>query len=164
MRILQGVSVESEDGGEYLLKLCKNLYGLRQGSHNWFKHLKKGLMKRGLNPSEIDPCLYLREGLAVLTYVDDCILVSKSQKAIDEPVESLKNGKEQFLLTDEGDIDKFLGIELKHNKDGSFEMTQPHLTERIIKLLGLEKEDNKWKTSANSRLTPSEQIILHRDS
>ena len=164
MRIPEGVKIDSEDGEEYLLKLRKNLYGLRQGSHNWFKHLKKGLMKRGLKPSEIDPCLYLREGLAVLTYVDDCILVSTSQKAIDDLVESLQNGEEKFLLTDEGDIDKFLGIELKHNKDGSFEMTQPHLTDRIIKLLGLEKEDNRWKTSANSRLTPSEQIILHRDS
>jgi hypothetical protein len=164
MRIPQGVSVKTADGGEYLLKLRKNLYGLKQGSHNWFKHLKKGLMTRGLKPSEIDPCLYLKKGLAVLTYVDDCILVSTSQKSIDDLIESLEKGKEKFLLTDEGDIDKFLGIELKHNKDGSFEMTQPHLTERIIKLLGLERENNKWKSSANSRATPSEQIILHRDS
>eukprot|EP00985_Skeletonema_marinoi_P020725 scaffold12380_cov197-Skeletonema_marinoi.AAC.1 len=108
MQIPQGVTVESEDGEPRLLKLCKNLYGLKQGSNNWFKHLKKGLITRGLKPSEIDPCLYLKEGLAVLTYVDDCILVSSDQKAINELVDSLKNGEEKFLLTDEGDIDKFL--------------------------------------------------------
>jgi len=99
MQIPQGVTIESEDGEPRLLKLCKNLYGLKQGSNNWFKHLKKGLMTRGLKPSEIDPCLYLKEGLAVLTYVDDCILVSSDQKAIDELVDSLKNGEEKFLLT-----------------------------------------------------------------
>ena len=163
MQIPQGVTVESEDGEPRLLKLCKNLYGLKQGSNNWFKHLKKGLMTRGLKPSDIDPCLYLKEGLAVLTYVDDCILVSSDQKAIDELVDSLENGEEKFLLTDEGDIDKFLGIEINHFEDGSFEITQPHLTSRILQLLGLDR-NNEWKSSTKSRLLPSEQIILHRDS
>ena len=99
MEIPLGVAVKSKDGGSYLLKLKKNLYGLKQGSHNWFKHLEQGLRKRRLIPSEVDPCLYLKKGLAVLTYVDDCILVG-----VDDLVESLKNGEEKFILTDEGDI------------------------------------------------------------
>ena len=45
MEIPLGVDVESEDGVSYLLKLRKNLYGLKQGSHNWFKHLEQGLRK-----------------------------------------------------------------------------------------------------------------------
>ena len=163
MEIPLGVAVTSKDGGSYLLKLKKNLYGLKQGSHNWFKHLEQGLRKRRLIPSEVDPCLYLKKGLAVLTYVDDCILVSTSKKAIDDLVESLKNGEEKFILTDEGDIDKFLGIEIKHFEDGSFELSQPHLITRILQLLQLDN-NNQWKSSTNSRRTPSEQVILHRDS
>ena len=30
-------------------------------------------MDRGFTPLEIDPCLYLKENMVLLTYVDDCI-------------------------------------------------------------------------------------------
>ena len=41
----------------YVLKLNKNLYGLKQGSFNWYKKLKTSLVNRNLKPSDIDPCL-----------------------------------------------------------------------------------------------------------
>lgn len=166
MELPLGVSVGEDYEGEYLLKLKRNLYGLKQASHNWFNYLKDGLEHRGLHPSEVDPCLYLKNGLAVLTYVDDCILISTSSQAIDDLIDSLKNGTkekpEKFILTDEGDIDKFLGIEIKHHADGSFEISQPHLITRILKLLRLD-ENNEWKTSTNGRQLPGEKIILHKD-
>ncbi len=165
MEIPLGCGIDDPDEGEeYLFKLKKNLYGLKQGSNNWYKHLKAGLENRGLLASDVDPCLYLKEGLAVLTYVDDCILISTSKKTIDDFVHSLQHGPEKFVLTDEGDIDKFLGMEITHNKDGSFEITQPHLITRILQLLKLDA-NNEWKSSTNSKLTPSEKgAILHRDS
>ena len=49
--------------------------------------------------------------MIVLTYVDDCIIVGNSLKEIDEFIKSLQGGSEEFILTDEGDIDKFLGVE-----------------------------------------------------
>ena len=58
-------------------------------------------MDRDFVPSQIDPCLYLKDGMAVLTYVDDCIIVGKSTKAIDALIHSLQNGQEGFNLTDE---------------------------------------------------------------
>ncbi len=75
--------------------------------------------------------------------MDDCILVSTSKKAIDDLVESLKNGEEKYILTDEGDIDKFCGIEIKHFEDGSFELSQPHLITitRILQLLRLDQNN-----------------------
>ena len=36
--------------------------------------LKTGLMDRDFAPSNIDPCLYLKNGMMVLSYDDDCIL------------------------------------------------------------------------------------------
>ena len=66
------VSVQTELYSEshYILKLNKNLYGLNQGSYNWYEKIKKYLVGRVLNPSEIDPCLYIRKSMIVLTYVD----------------------------------------------------------------------------------------------
>ena len=38
----------------YVLKLKKNLYGLKQASFNWYEKLHDGLKSRGFKPSKID--------------------------------------------------------------------------------------------------------------
>ena len=43
----------------FLLKLNKNLYGMKQGSYNWYENLKKSLVDRGFKLSDIDPCFYI---------------------------------------------------------------------------------------------------------
>ena len=48
--------------------------------------------------------------MILLTYVDDCIIVGPSMVYIDEFVKSMEVGPENFMLTDKGDIYKFLGI------------------------------------------------------
>eukprot|EP00956_Cyclotella_meneghiniana_P041039 scaffold212605_cov23-Cyclotella_meneghiniana.AAC.1 len=56
--------VPDDDPGNkraYVLKLKKNLYGLKQASFNWFDKLKTGLVDRGFKPSQIDPCLYFKK-------------------------------------------------------------------------------------------------------
>ena len=58
--------------------------------------------------------------MIVLTYVDDCIIVGNNMRNIDNFVRSMQNGKENFILTDEDDIDKFLGIEIEHLDDKRF--------------------------------------------
>ena len=50
--------------------------------------------------------------MIVLTYVDDCIIIGLSMKDIDTFITSMMEGIENFVLTDEGDIDNFLGIEI----------------------------------------------------
>ena len=38
---------EASSEQHFLLKLNKNLYGLKQGSYNWYEKLKKSLADRG---------------------------------------------------------------------------------------------------------------------
>ena len=157
------VDGETEDDSTryYILKLNKNLYGLKQGSYNWYEKLKKGLTDREFVPSKIDPCLYLKPGMIVLTYVDDCIIVGTSMKDIDAFIKSMQEGPENFILTDEGDIDKFLGIEIKKLAPNKFELVQPFLIDRIVTLLGL--ENNEFESSSNSRSTPVARPVLSKD-
>ena len=103
---------EASSERSFLLKLNKNLYGLKQGSYNWYKKLKKSLFNRGFKPSDIDPCLYIGNGMIILTYVDYCIIVGPSMENINRFVDSMKNEDENFVMTDKGDINKFLGIEM----------------------------------------------------
>ena len=40
-------------------------------------------------------------------------------------IESLNNGTEDYLLTDEGDILNYLEVNIKKNPDGNFEYHNP---------------------------------------
>ena len=82
------VDGETEEDSErsYVLKLNKSLYGLKQASFNWYEKLKTGLENRGFTSSKIDPCMYFKMGMIVLTYVDDCIIVGNSMQHIDQLV------------------------------------------------------------------------------
>ena len=52
----------------------------------------------------MDPCVFYRHDSIILIYVDDCVIVAKDSRTIDELVQSLKNGSENYQLMDEGSI------------------------------------------------------------
>ena len=77
---------EASSKRSFLLKLNKHLYELKQVSYNWYEKIKKSLVDRGFKPSYIDPCLYIGNGMIILTYVDDCIIVGPSMENINRIV------------------------------------------------------------------------------
>ena len=78
--------------------------------------------------------------------------LGKDMGEIDEFVQSMQQGSENFVLTDEGSIDKFLGIEIKRLGKQEFEISQPFLIDRILALLQL--EHHGFETDSNDKLTP----------
>ena len=94
----------------------------------------------------------------IITYVFDCIISGRSMKDIDSFIYSMQHLSENFILTDEVDVNKFLGIEITHNEDSSFEMSRHFLIDRLLSLLGLGK--NEFDTSTT---TPVAKGLLHRD-
>ena len=89
-------------------------------------------------------------------YVDDCIIFSKSSKTNDDLVTSLQNGPENYQLTDEGDLTKYLGVDIDRRPDGSFELRQPYLIERC--LAAMEINDK-----VNPKSIPATKPLLHKD-
>ena len=96
--------IEADLDKQYVMKLNKYIYGIKQGSFNWYDKLNKLFVVRYFYLSAIDQCLYVGNGIIVLTYVDDCIIVGPSMVDIDASVQSMKNRSEKFVLTNEGDI------------------------------------------------------------
>ena len=66
--------------GEVVLKLLKNLYGLKGAGLTWDEHLTKGLNDIGFVPTKSDPCIYIKGSNIIIIYVDDCCIMSKSEK------------------------------------------------------------------------------------
>ena len=62
-------------------------------------------------------------------------------------LDSMNNGDEKFVLTDEGDINKFLGIETTQLDDKIFKISQLYLTDRIIYFLKTDANDHNVETN-----------------
>ena len=63
-------------------------------------------------------------------------------------------------MTDEGDINKFLGIEVTQLDDKIFKFSQPYLIDRIIYFLNIDANDHNVETNAES--TPVGKPLLHK--
>ena len=136
---------------DYVLKLNKNLYGMKQAGRVWYEHLKKGLIERGFKQSEVDECVFYKGDLIFVVYVDDIIILCPDQRKIDRVVKSLKKG---FDLTDEGDLTEYLGIRVDKTKKKGLKLTQPTLIRRIIAAVRLDSK--KHKPAA----TPGTKVLL----
>ena len=90
-------------GNEGCLKLHKSLYGSKFAPKNWYQHLTKVLLKLGFRECPFDKCLFYREGLLMILYVDDAGIAAPKDEDIEGLVEELRT--EGFDLEMEGDWD-----------------------------------------------------------
>ena len=96
--------------------------------------------------------------MIILRYVSDCILLSPKKETIDAFILSLKNGPENFVFTDEGSMEKYLGVDIQKLEDGSgFTLSQPHLIERILQAAEIDLR------MTNDRSVPVVGPLLSRD-
>ena len=100
----------------------------------------------------------MKKDMVVLMYVDDCIIIGTSIKSISTFIHSMQHGEENFILTDEGDVNKFLGIEIAQHDSHTFELVQPFLINCILHFLLL--CHNEFQTDANSCSTPVARGLL----
>ena len=137
---------------DYVLRLNKNLYGSKQASKLWFEHLKRGLRRRGFKQSKADKCVFYKGNTIFVVYVDNGILIGPDKNEIDNIIASLK---ENYDLTDEGNLNEYLGIKIEKQKDGSRILTQPLLMRRILIAVGI----NPKRRSTKKRRTPAIRVL-----
>ena len=97
----------------------------------------------------------MRPTAVILVYVDDMIALSKDKKVLEDLVKNLK-GK-NFILSDEGSLDKSLGVDVKSKKYGGLEIVQQFLIYRILTLLGMKDE-----SVHNTKPTPAVKPLLNK--
>lgn len=120
----QPVGFEHRDKS-LVCKLHKALYGLKQAPRIWFEKLASTLHKFGFESSKCDSSLFIRvtpqHSTYILIYVDDILITRSSMEIIASLV---KNVNKAFALKDLGDLNYFLGIEVKKLEDGSLHLSQ----------------------------------------
>ena len=81
--------------------------------------------------------MFIGDDIIVLVYVDNCLIFSLDKDTINQLFDKLKN-KEKLDLTDEDDVEKYLGVEIEQNKeDKSITFKQTFLIQIDVELAGL---------------------------
>eukprot|EP00957_Ditylum_brightwellii_P202520 15330529-Ditylum_brightwellii.AAC.1 len=114
---------------------------------------------RYFKPSQVDPCLFIKKDIAVLTYVDDVLIIDTIKQSISGFIKSLKEGDENLEFTEEGTMEYYLGVMIRRSgkKNGRcFELCQPYLIKKFVELVGLSE-------SVGVRDTPVGLLLLHKD-
>ena len=95
--------------------LRKALYGLRRSPILWQRKLEGALYSQGLVTLTQEPCIALGRGVVVIYYVDDIVYLYRKQDKplVDQYINELKD---QFEVTDHGEMKWFLGIHVVRNR------------------------------------------------
>jgi hypothetical protein len=142
---------QSERTGKTILRLNKSIYGLSVAPKLWYEHLFKALKEDGFVVSKFDSCLLFKKDMMLVVYVDDVGISAKRKQDVDEMVERLR--KKGFELTREGTFSEFLGIKFEKNSDdGSINMTQKGLINKIIETAGMTDCNPNWTPASTTPL------------
>ena len=155
MQLPRGLTFEGVHRSTHCLKLKKNLYGSRQAGRVWNQHLVNGLVnKLKFKQSTVDECVFYRGTTILMIYVDDGILCGANASEIRAIIKEMGD---LFDITDEGEIDTYLGVKITRPTPDTIELTQPHLIQQILDDVGM-----KSNTKTKDKAAPS-STILRRD-
>ena len=143
----------SRRGSKTCLRLRRSLYGLSVAPRLWYEHLFKALKEEGLVPSKQDPCLLFRSDLIAIVHVDDLGLQFAEEVTAEALISNLE--KKGFTLTREGSFTEYLGIQYRSRSDGSVEMSQSGLIQKILEATSME--------DCKPNLTPCKKECLGMD-
>jgi len=136
--------------GKSCLRLIKSLYGLSVAPRLWFQLLFKALKAMGFKQSSMDPCLLYTSDVFLIIYVDDVGICGKSAHLIDNLIDRLTD--EGFELTREGSFAEFLGIQYHDNGNGTVELSQKGLIQKILEASEMTECNPNWTPAAKEAL------------
>lgn len=116
----------------FIFKLNKSIYGLKQSPRVWFDTLSKHLKDFKLNQLDENPCVFIdndlkfENRLIIACYVDDLLCFGPQEKVTKFETFISK----QIKLKNLGPVQKYLGIEINHSKNG-FLLSQSQYIESL---------------------------------
>ncbi|GJT54819.1 retrovirus-related pol polyprotein from transposon TNT 1-94 [Tanacetum coccineum] len=123
---------------DHVYKLKKALYGLKQAPKAWYDRLKAFLIKHEYKMGMVDNTLFTKKKssnlIIVQIYVDDIIFGSTCQDMCDEFSKIIHDEFEMSMM---GELNFFLGLQIKQMEDGIF-FNQYKYIKEMLKKFGLE--------------------------
>ena len=112
----EGFIVPSKEN--YVCKLKKSLYGLKQSPRQWYKSFDSFMLLHDFKRSDYDSCVYIKlvdgSHIYLLLYVDDMLISTKSREQI-TALKKLLNS--EFDMKDLGAAKKILDMEITRDRN-----------------------------------------------
>nr|AEJ07899.1 Opie3 putative pol protein [Zea mays subsp. mexicana] len=128
---------EDERYPDHVCKLSKALYGLKQAPRAWYECLRDFLIVNAFKVGKADPTLFTKtcdgDLFVCQIYVDDIIFGSTNQKSCEEFSRVMTQKFEMSMM---GELNYFLGFQVKQLKDGTF-ISQTKYTQDLLKRFGM---------------------------
>ena len=145
--------------GDWVLRLLKTLYGLKQSAYYFWLEILKAFRSMGYERSKADPCLYYKwtdNGLVLwVSWIDDCLVVG-SKKGVEI---AKKQMLDRFDCDDVGNMDEYVGCKIDRNwADRSLKVTQPVLLQSYTDEFELPKEAPAIPAEEGQILLPGDDI------
>ncbi|GJR71796.1 retrovirus-related pol polyprotein from transposon TNT 1-94 [Tanacetum coccineum] len=142
----------------YVYRLKKALYGLKQAQKAWYDRLKAFLIKHDYSMGMVDNTLFTKKKdsnlIIVQIYVDDIIFGSTCQEMCDDFAKIMHDEFEMSMM---GELNFFLGLQIKQLDDGIF-FNQSKYIKEMLKKFGLEdSKPIKTPMSTETKLTRDEE-------
>ncbi|GJR11673.1 retrovirus-related pol polyprotein from transposon TNT 1-94 [Tanacetum coccineum] len=141
----------------YVYRLKKALYGLKQAPKAWYDRLKAFLIKHDYSMGMVDNTLFTKKKdsnlIIIQIYVDDIIFGSTCQEMCDRFAKIMHDEFEMSMM---GELNFFLGLQIKQLDDGIF-FNQSKYIKEMLKKFGLEdSKPIKTPMSTETKLTRDE--------
>ena len=130
---------------DYVCKLRKSIYGLKQSARCWNNAIDSYLKSKGYNQMSCDPCLYVKSikqqdgnvNFVILSiHVDDILLFSNSTKMLKVEKKAIAS---KFKVEDLNEVKHVLGMLIKRDrKRGKLTISQSKYLEGILKRFNME--------------------------
>ena len=130
---------ESFNFPNHVFKLKKALYGLKLAPRAWYERLSKFLISSGFNIGKIDTTLFINrkdnDRLTIQIYVDDIIFGATNVSLCEEFSKYIHSEFEMSMM---GELNFFLGLQIKQLKEGTF-INQAKYIRDLLKKFNLEE-------------------------
>ena len=151
--VCQPPGFEDPSHPEWVYKLDKALYGLKQAPRAWYDTLSTFLLKNNFTRGAIDKTLFIKHVgnhvLLVQIYVDDIIFGSTNTRLCDEFKKLMQS---KFEMSKMGELQYFLGLQIKQQTNGTFIHQSKYVKELLNKF---SLQDCK---SCSTPMTPTTQV------
>ena len=124
---------EKEDFPNHVFKLKKAVYGLKQAPRAWYERFSKYLLENNFKRGLIDKTLFIKQNgkdiLVVQVYVDDILFGATNESLCNEFSDLMQKEFEMSMM---GELNFFLGLQIKQLKDGIF-ISQSKYVKELLK-------------------------------
>jgi hypothetical protein len=121
MELPTGIHTKHVNSKDHILMLLANIYRKKQAGHVWNSYLVTKLREINFKQSLIDDCVFYRDNVIFIVYVNDGISLGPSDQQLCDIINELRNLK--LSIEDQGHPTDYVGVSIKKLKNGVIELT-----------------------------------------